>query len=376
MMNTQLANRLTALVNQIPRSRGRRSRKAGAVPFCRYSYRPRIEALEDRLTPSSVSGEAFGAFVNLTSPVAVSVPKTPDVVLPPNGGMAEDEVAGISQPGVISTAVLEVSTEGSIGPHSAFAESHAAVDSLNLLNGLITADIVVAMSTSVSDGKTATSSAAGSGFLNLTVNGVSESANVPANTSIALPGVGTVILNEQIFAGDGKHSTSLTVNMIDVKLNGSLGTGQIIVSSAHSDVNFTNPGLKQGNVFMTGGGRLGSSPSDFATFGFNAGMRNGAPEGQVQYTDHGQGIDLHSTAITSFSVDPNNPNCVIFTGTARVNGVDGYTFRVRACDNAEPGAGRDTFEITINGPGGFTYSSVTRFGSNTITAGNIQEHFA
>jgi hypothetical protein len=322
-----------------------------------------------------VSGEAFGVSVNLTAPIALSVPKTPDVVLPPNGGMQQANLLSLSQPGVVSTSVLEVSTEGSIGPHSASAVSQASVDNLNLLNGFITAGIVEAMSTSVSNGTTATSSSAGSGFFNLVVNGTPIAANVPPNTKIVTP-VGMVILNEQIFGGDGVHSTSLTVDMIDVTLNGSLG-GEIIVSSAHSDVNFTTPGPSpgQGEEHMTGGGRLGSGPGDFATFGFNAGLHNGAPEGQLEYQDHNQSrrLNFHGTSITSFSVDPNNPNCVTFSGIGRLNGVDGYTFTVTACDNGDPGRGQDTFKITIWGPNGYKYSSIDWY-MDVITAGNIQEH--
>ncbi len=356
-------------------ARSRKTRR-NAAPVLRNSYRPQVETLEDRLTPSSVSGEAFGVSVNLTAPAAVSVPKTPDVVLPPNGGMREADLVSLSQPGLVSTSVLDVNTEGSIGPHSASAVSQASVDHLNLLNGLITADIVEAMSTSVSNGTTATSSAAGSGFFNLVVNKMPIAANVPPNTTIVVPGVGTVILNEQIFGGDGKQSTSLTVDMIDVTLAGSLG-GEIIVSSAHSDVNFTIPGPspEQGEVHMTGGGRLGSSPGDFATFGFNAGLHNGAPEGQLEYQDHNQSrrLNFHGTSITSFSVDPNNLNCVTFSGTGRLNGVDGYTFTVTACDNGDPGRGQDTFKITIWGPNGYKYSSIDWY-MDVITAGNIQEH--
>ncbi len=291
-------------------ARSRKTRR-NAAPVLRNSYRPQVEALEDRLTPSSVSGEAFGVSVNLTAPITLSVPKTPDVVLPPNGGMQQADLVGLNQQGVISTSVLDVSTEGSIGPHSASAVSQASVDNLNLLNGFITAGIVEAMSTSVSNGTTATSSAAGSGFFNLVVNGGTPiDGNVPPNTTIVVPGVGTVILNEQKTDGDGDHRTSLTVDMIDVMLNGTLGTGEIIVSSAHSDVNFTTPGPApgQGKVFMTGGGRLGSSPKNFATFGFNAGMDNGVPKGQLEYQDHGQDRNFHSTSITAFSFDPNHPS--------------------------------------------------------------------
>jgi hypothetical protein len=366
---------LAAAVKKSSWTAGRQARLALPDRLHCYSYRPQVEALEDRLTPSSVSGEAFGVSVNLTAPVAVSVPKTPDVVLPPNGGMQQADLVGLNQQGVISTSVLDVSTEGSIGPHSASAVSQASVDKLNLLNGFITADIVEAMSTSVSNGTTATSSAAGSGFFNLVVNRTPIAANVAPNTTIVIPMVGTVILNEEIFGGDGVHSTSLTVDMIDVMLNGSLGSGEIIVSSAHSDVNFTTPGPSpgQGKVFMTGGGRLGSGPKNFATFGFNAGLDNGVPKGQLEYQDHGQDLNFHGTSITAFSVDSNDPRCVTFSGTGRLNGVDGYTFTVHACDYGDPGAGTDTFRISITGPNGFNYSS-NGFYKDVITAGNIQEH--
>ena len=39
------------------------------------------------------------------------------------------------------------------------------------------------------------------------------------------------------------------------------------------------------------------------------------------------------------------------SGAAEVNDVPGYTFKVnRACDIAEPGVNKDSFDITINEP--------------------------
>ena len=63
-------------------------------------------------------------------------------------------------------------------------------------------------------------------------------------------------------------------------------------------------------------------------------------------------------------------NCASFTGDAKVNGQPGYRFRVDACDNADPGAGMDTFGIRVTGPGTFVYSK----GPAPITEGNIQIH--
>ena len=72
--------------------------------------------------------------------------------------------------------------------------------------------------------------------------------DVAPNTQIALAGVGYVVLNEQIPAGNGVTSSGITVNMIHVVLQsvstgGLLGgavttTGEIIVGSANSAVGF------------------------------------------------------------------------------------------------------------------------------------------
>jgi hypothetical protein len=144
-------------------------------------------------------------------------------------------------------------------------------------------------------------------------------------------------------------------------------TGDIIVASAHSDVNFV-PAPKAGNAFMTGGGKLGTG-RDIATFGFNAGSRGGGGlHGQLQYTDHADGLRVHSLSIDSFELI-SGTTCVTFSGSARVNNVDGYSFTVnQACDNDEPGVGHDTFDISVSGPG-VSYSR-----NGTLTGGNLQLH--
>ena len=316
---------------------------------------------------NSVSGEAFGVSVNA---VGVRVGPTPHVVLPPDGGMVSDQLLGIAVPDVAASSTLEVVTTGSIGPHCASAQSSATVEVANLLNGVVRAQAVVAMSTSTADGSTATSSSEGSTILGLSING-RELGDVtpPPNTQIAIP-FGTVTLNEQIRSGDGVHTSALTVNMIHVMLNDPVTgaiTADIVVSSAHSDVNFV-PAPKAGNAFMTGGGKLGTG-RDIATFGFNAGSRGSSGlHGQLQYTDHAQSLNVHSLSIDSFELITGT-TCVTFSGSARVNNADGYSFTVnQACDNGEPGVGTDFFEISVSGPG-ISYSR-----SGTLTGGNLQLH--
>jgi hypothetical protein len=108
---------------------------------------------------------------------------------------------------------------------------------VNLLDGLITTDGVVAIATSTVGDDAVNSNAEGSSLADLVVNGAQVSDPAP-NTRIGLPGVGYVVLNEQIPTGDGVTSSGVTVNMIHLVLTNLLGakTGEVIVGSATSSV--------------------------------------------------------------------------------------------------------------------------------------------
>jgi hypothetical protein len=284
--------------------------------------------------------------------------------------MVSDRLLRIAVPNAATSSTLEVDTTGSIGPDSASAQSSATAEQVNLLGATITAQLVVAMSSSTANGSTASSTGEGSTLIGLSINGSAPVDVTPSpNTTIAIPG-GAVILNEQILEGDGVQTSAITVNMIHATLQDPLTgaiTADIIVASAHSDVNFV-PAPKAGNAFMTGGGKLGTG-RDIATFGFNAGARQGGGlHGQLQYDDHAQSLKVHSLSIDSFELI-SGTTCVTFSGGARVNNVDGYSFRVnQACDNGEPGVGHDTFDISVWGPG-ISYSR-----RGTLTGGNLQLH--
>lgn len=201
----------------------------------------------------SVSGKAYSTYVN--TPLGSSG-YSPLAVLPPVSGTdgAEADAAGsaLNVAGALSSDFLNSITSGELGTAESGAQSTASAASVNILNGVITADEVVAnvMSSVIQDG--AFSNADGSTFTNLVVAGVpvtSDDAAVAPNTSITLPGVGYVVLNEQILSGDGLTNTGLTVNMIHVYLQSLTGgtcvlgvctpgtltnTGEIIVGSASS----------------------------------------------------------------------------------------------------------------------------------------------
>src|SRR5437867_1935965 len=181
------------------------------------------------VTPAqSVSGKAFGAFVKGPSGAQQSAVAVLPAVAPSDGAMVDGDADGLSVPGTITTDALTGNTSGSIGDDAAAAQSVATVFNVNLLNGLITASSLTAVVSSTSNGAQATSNALGSTLADLVVNGVrltSGDATVAPNTRITLPGVGYVVLNEQLPTGDGVHATGLTVNLIHVYLQSLTGGG-------------------------------------------------------------------------------------------------------------------------------------------------------
>jgi len=119
------------------------------------------------------------------------------------------------------------------------------------------------------------------------------------------------------------------------------------------------------DTFATGGGRLGTG-KDVASFGIKARIVDDRPEAKLRFDDHARRLHVHSTSIDAAWRIPGKP-CVTFSGTARVNGNDGYRFAVdEACDWGEPGKGADTFAISLSGPG-LSYAR-----SGTLSGGDLE----
>lgn len=184
---------------------------------------------------STASSEAFGLHVDAATG---SLARSPYAVLP-GSGMDTDEALELSVAGLAEASNLFATSTGVPQDGDGSADAHSTAEDVNLLEGLVTAEAVVAMSSSVLSGSIVESSPEGSSFTNLVVNGVAIDPGVAPNTRIDIPGVGTVVLNEQLPSGDGLNSTGLKVNMIHVLLKDSITgetTGEIIVGSASTAV--------------------------------------------------------------------------------------------------------------------------------------------
>lgn len=189
----------------------------------------------------SIVADTFGAYVNT---LGASLAQSPVAVLDPTTGMADDSLANVSVPGVLDASSLQTIATGAIGENAATSQSSSTAQNVNILGGIVRAEGLVAMANSQANGAVATSNAVGSTLVGLVVNGVPLGDVLPApNTQIDVPGVGSVILNEQTFSGDGVTSSGLNVNLIHVVLMqsglfGSFPVGDIIVGSAHSAISF------------------------------------------------------------------------------------------------------------------------------------------
>ena len=312
---------------------------------------------------TTFSGRAFAAFVDtaLTGPIHVS----DTGALPPNGGSRDDALLDTRDlhlttlDSVLTAEVLAASTSGGSGK----AESSASLANVVVLPGnpaQVTASFVRAETQATCTGVRGRSEIA-----DLTFGGTAITVTGEPNQTVTLPGVATLIINEQTTAVDGS-SRQISVNALHLIVP---GVGEVILSSAESDITCQGTATEGPcHDFVTGGGWIAATGSR-ANFGFNAGTKPGAivPDVHLNYIDHGADMKVKATGITSYHQGP-TPTSRHFEGPAEVNGTPGFTYSVDVADNGEPGHGMDTFAITVSG-GGRVYQA-----GDSLGGGNIQLH--
>ena len=130
--------------------------------------------------------------------------------------------------------------------------------------------------------------------------------------------------------------------------------------------------------FATGGGWLIADNESTliggrANFGFVAKYKKGASTGNLEFQYKDAGIDLKSLSIDWLVISATSAQ---FEGTATIKGFEGlFTFRVRATDTGEPGAGQDHFDIRIwEGTEILEDQDPIHKAKNIISGGNIVIH--
>jgi hypothetical protein len=117
------------------------------------------------------------------------------------------EVSGLMNLGqVVNTA------EGTVNLPSIHGKTTSTVEAVDILDGLITADVIKSVTEVSTAGGTPTTSTQGTSFVNLHVSGHPEiNASVSANTQVHVSGVGTLWLRRVI-----QTSKSVEVRMIEL----------------------------------------------------------------------------------------------------------------------------------------------------------------
>ena len=222
---------------------------------------------------ANANGNAFGASVqdkllaiNQTLPAATPATCTQGVCSSQSGSGSNsnnNQVLSVAVPppggSILQANVLRSSSTSTVDPttNSDIDTSVSESAGVNLVNGLVTADVVRAVASAQASGFNSSFSSAGSAFQNLVVNGAQLN-NVNPNTTIDLPaaqfGAGSFVkLLEQVgtssqpspgqLAG-GTFAADLTVNMIRIHITSLTPLGDsldIVISHAQAHADFPQP---------------------------------------------------------------------------------------------------------------------------------------
>ena len=175
-------------------------------------------------------GRAFGALVQVPAVATVRVVDTDE--LPPEGGsrnaFAVDQSVAVASESLWATSV-PCSTRAGAGKARSAAETQGLDLRLHVLAA--SARVTAAIVRAVVQADCATASGS-SVLVDLRINGTAVVVTGAPNQSVGIPGVATLVINEQVSSGDGTGGDK-TVNALHFYL---LNGAEVIVSSAHSGV--------------------------------------------------------------------------------------------------------------------------------------------
>jgi hypothetical protein len=177
----------------------------------------------------SYSGRAYGAQVILVTPQPNVLFFSDTGPLPASGGSLSASLLTITLGTTLSSHTISASTSGSGGVATSTAHQETVVAFAGQPAAL-TADVVEAHSQATCGGASGSSVVTG-----LTFGGNAVVVTGQPNQTVSIGVLATLVINEQIVVSGQED---ITVNALHL----TLGTGeQVILSSAHSDVNCVVP---------------------------------------------------------------------------------------------------------------------------------------
>jgi hypothetical protein len=219
--------------------------------------------------PGAFHGNAYATSANVKAgSIAASLANSAFQGCPCNGTDGQtltSEVDDISAGNVLSANKTLSTAFTSKTASTAQVENTASVNGLNMLGGLITADGIDAVAAISATAASMTSSTEGSGFRNLVIAGQSVPADVPPNTTIPVPGIGSVTLNKITTKGAFKKGGEISVEMLTLAVNTRnnlglpLGAKIVLAHAAAGFVRVQPDAVYDGQAFVAqAGGSIGN----------------------------------------------------------------------------------------------------------------------
>ena len=159
------------------------------------------------ITPTGSGSVNYGPIV----PVSLSCTAPPAANTITNSGPALPSNALVGSGSAVSTITINRTTT------SLSVQTSEDIHNFRILGGAIAASEIHAVVTSTATAAGATS-ANSSSFSGLTIAGLPVNSSPAPNTNLALPGFGSVILNEQSGPFNGAKTTSIGVIMMDIRI--------------------------------------------------------------------------------------------------------------------------------------------------------------
>jgi hypothetical protein len=301
--------------------------------------------------------------VNLTNNLGVTWLLADTGPLPRHGGTIDITIGPTNLDSSLSIGGAHVTVSGIGGVSSSLAEVQSF--SATLVQDGITNVIALASAAAQAGadcGSNGLALSASSQVVGLTINGVPVAITGETNQVVAVPG-GNIVLNAQLTSTNGRKA-EITVAAVFVMLtNGFQGA----IAYAEADIR-CGLGVRLACDKITGGGFVHTTgvttnglPGAHASFGVSAGVKRGEFVGKLNYIDHGTGMHVTSSNVTSITSVDAVTRAVDFN--VLIDGVPG-TARVLLADNGEPGR-NDIFDITL---------STGYHAGGSLGGGNIQLH--
>ena len=274
--------------------------------------------------------------------------------------LLEYPISGVFDPtnGALAAEVLHAAVVA--GGNSSSAETSVANLAVIAAGQSIAADFLMARAAATCNGSSATI-AGSSEIARLTLNGQSIVVTGAVNQTIALPGLGQIVINEQKTGSSASASDGeITVNAVHIVL---IGGTDLVVASAHADIACGGTPACSRQDFVTGGGWITTSSGSRANFAVAGGIKNGQFWGHLTYIDHARtAMKVKGTAVTAY--DRTGETSRRIAGAADVDGT-GHSYVADVMDGGEPGRGVDTFNLSL---------STGYIEGGPIGGGNIQLH--